>query len=189
METNLITRQETLSQLLANGQRSPKVLGRKRSMQREAYRARTSPVPELLLEQFGKKHKMVIMHPDHVTVGRRVGNSFSKEIIDLFIRSPCFLVKRDGLVVQNWPEDLVYNKSKLNQYNASKQGGFRANKKNLTRKPIIMLIRQCLIQKHGNSIMLSQTLLHFLPILVPSNMKTRPTEPPETRRGFAQPRQ
>lgn len=50
---------------------------------------------------------MVIVHPDQVAVGGCIGHGVGKELVHFFVRFPGFVVEGDGLVVEDWPEDLV----------------------------------------------------------------------------------
>ena len=62
-------------------------------MQRETHRARFPLLFEFLFEQFREKHEMVIVDPDQVSIGCRIGNRFGEELVDLFVRVPCFVIE------------------------------------------------------------------------------------------------
>ena len=62
---------------------------------------------QLLAENLRKKHEVIIVDPDQVSVPGLIGDGLSEQMISLPIGIPGGFVKDDftGMVVQEWPQD------------------------------------------------------------------------------------
>lgn len=79
-------------------------------MKRESDRAGFSLLLKSVAEEFREKHEVIVVYPDQRAVFRCVGNYIGEELIDTFIGLPWAIVIYDaGLVVEDRPEDAVYN--------------------------------------------------------------------------------
>lgn len=65
---------------------------------------------EFFPEHLRKKHQMIVMDPDQITVSCFTGNGLGKQEIGLSIGIPCTLIKDNftGMVMQQWPQDGIY---------------------------------------------------------------------------------
>lgn len=64
-------------------------------------------VVDLLSEQLGQQHQVVVLDPDQIAVADNLSDGLSKESVRLLICAPVLLVERDltRVVVEQWPED------------------------------------------------------------------------------------
>lgn len=70
---------------------------------------RGTPVVDLLTQQSGEKHQMVILHPDQIAVAYNLCDSLGKQAVGLLVCAPILLIERDltGVVVEQGPENAM----------------------------------------------------------------------------------
>lgn len=166
--------------MIPHRQRPPKVPRRKWRMKREPNRALFPFLADSITEKTGQKHEVVVVDPDEAALCGDFGDFVGEELVYFFVGLPGAVVEgHAGLVVEDWPEDGVYDVSIA--FRGGPVGGH-------TRKVVIVLIRQLIIQKNTHGIMLRQALRYLLAVCGVVDFDPRPSEPGEFGR-FGQARQ
>jgi hypothetical protein len=66
-------------------------------------------VVDLLTQQPGEKHQMVILHPDQIAVAYNFCDGLGKQAVGLLVCAPILLIERDltGVVMEQGPENAI----------------------------------------------------------------------------------
>lgn len=102
VETNQVAMQNSQEQLIANGENAVDFATREGSVQEETNLDVLLAVANLLAQHLGEQHKMVIVHPDQVSILDFFGDSFREKPVRFLVGLPGLLVEGDftGVVVE-----------------------------------------------------------------------------------------
>lgn len=66
-------------------------------------------VVDLLTQESGEKHQMVILHPDQIAVAHNLCDGLCKQAVGLLVCAPILLIERDltGVVMEQGPENAM----------------------------------------------------------------------------------
>jgi hypothetical protein len=109
VEPNEIAVEHTKQQLVTDGQDSVDFAAREGSMEEKSDLDIFLAIPNLLAKHFRKKHEVIVMDPDQVSILDFFRNGFGKKAVRFLVCLPGRFVECNftWMVMKKWPQDRI----------------------------------------------------------------------------------